>query len=279
MDWHTDGVKSNSTQLWIDRLPSIGETSNKYTRGHAVVFGGYPMTGAARLAARACARIGAGLTTIFVEDRALDAYAVHLESIMVRGMVDESGLASALNDERITSILAGPGLGVSPRTRRVVRAILETRRPAVLDADALTSFSEEPGELFGLLHPKCVITPHEGEFSRIFSLSGSRETRALDAARQCNAVVVLKGSQTVVTTPAGEVVVNPTASPHLATAGSGDVLAGIITGLLAQGMASLDAACAGVWVHSEIGRHLGIGMIADDMPEDIPRVRRLLEKD
>ncbi len=269
-------MTSNSPDLWIDRLPTVDENTNKYTRGHAVIFGGYPMTGAARLAARACARTGAGLTTIFVEHRALDVYAKHLESIMVRAVTDHSNLESALDDPRITSILAGPGLGVSSRTKGIVRACLATGHPVVLDADALTSFADDPNELFALLHQKCVITPHEGEFSRIFSLTGSREERAIEASHRCGAIVLLKGSQTVVAAPMGELVVNPPASAHLATAGSGDVLAGIVTGLLAQGMPPFDAACAGVWVHSEVGRHLGIGMIADDMPEDIPRVRRLL---
>ena len=134
----------------------------------------------------------------------------------------------------------------------------------------------EPVNQFGRVLGDCVLTPHEGDFSRVFDGAGSREDRARGAALRSGAVVLLKGSETVIASPTGELVINPPASPHLATAGSGDVLAGIITGLLAQGMAPFDAACAGVWVHSEIGKRLGIGMIADDMPEDIPRVRRLL---
>lgn len=234
------------------------------------------MTGAARLAARACARIGAGLTTILVEPRALDVYAKQLESIMVRAITDEHDLVGVLQDPRISAILSGPGLGISQRTKSFVTQVVKTKRPVVLDADALTSFAEDPAELIDRLHCDCVLTPHEGEFSRVFDVAGSREDRARGAALRSGAVVLLKGSETVIASPTGELVINPPASPYLATAGSGDVLAGIITGLLAQGMAPFDAACAGVWVHSEIGKRLGIGMIADDMPEDIPRVRRLL---
>lgn len=275
--WHTDAVTTNSPELWSNLLPRIDVRSNKYTRGHAVIFGGYPMTGAARLAARACARIGAGLTTIFVEPHALDVYARHLESIMVRAIASEEDAERQLADERITAVLAGPGLGLSERTKTLVATALDCQRPVVLDADALTTFADNAPQLFTMLGPRCVLTPHEGEFGRLFNFPGSREERTIKAARLSGAVVLLKGAETVIADPNGRLVVNPPASAHLATAGSGDVLAGIITGFIAQGMDSFDAACAAVWVHSEIGRHLGPGMIADDMPEDIPRVRRLLE--
>lgn len=265
-------VVTNSLGLWKVHLPTVDASSNKYTRGHAVIFGGYPMTGAARLAARACARIGAGLTTILVEPRALDVYAKHLESIMVRAVDGTNDARDVLSDARISSVLVGPGLGVSTRTKDLTLAALESGHPVVVDADAISVFSDATAELVGHLGPHCVLTPHEGEFCRLFDLDGSREDRAMAAARQCGAIIVLKGSQTVIAGPDGRCVVNPPASPHLATAGSGDVLAGIITGLIAQSMPSFEAACAGVWVHSALGRRLGIGMIADDMPDSIPSV-------
>jgi NAD(P)H-hydrate epimerase len=268
---------SNEPALWITKLPSVDATSNKYTKGHALIFGGYPMTGAARLAARACARMGAGLTTIVVEPHALDVYAKHLESIMVRSIADIEEARTILADERISAVLIGPGLGVGERTRNLVEAVLDASRPTVLDADALTSFADDPSKLFERLSPHCVLTPHEGEFARLFSTTGSRIERATAAARQSGAIIVLKGSETLIAHPNGSIIENPTASPHLATAGSGDVLAGLIVSLLAQGMAPLDAATAGVWVHSEIGRRLGIGLIADDMPDEVPAVRRVLE--
>ena len=267
----------NEPALWITDLPSVDTASNKYTKGHALIFGGYPMTGAARLAARACARMGAGLTTIVVEPQALDVYAKHLESIMVRSIANIEQARTILADERISAVLIGPGLGVGDRTRSLVEAVLNASKPTVLDADALTSFADEPSRLFERLSPHCVLTPHEGEFARLFSTTGSRLERASAAARRSGAIIVLKGSETLIAHPNGTVVENPTASPHLATAGSGDALAGLIVSLLAQGMDALKAASAGVWVHSEIGRRLGIGLIADDMPDEVPPVRKALE--
>jgi hydroxyethylthiazole kinase-like uncharacterized protein yjeF len=270
-------ILRNAPSLWLSKLPIVDSSSNKYTRGHALIFGGYPMTGAARLAARACARMGAGLTTIAVEPRALDVYAKQLESIMVRAVEDDDDdVRKTLADDRITAVLIGPGIGVGRRTRRLVELILDSKKPTVLDADALTSFADDPSALFARLSDQCVLTPHEGEFARVFSSTGSRIERVSAAARASGAVVLLKGAETMIAHPNGAVVENPTASPHLATAGSGDVLAGLIVGLLAQGMASLDAAAAGVWVHSEIGTTLGIGLIADDMPECVPVVRKHL---
>lgn len=267
----------NGPELWRSRLPIVDASSNKYTRGHAIIFGGYPMTGAARLAARACARMGAGLTTIAVEPHALDVYAKHLESIMVRAINDADDARRLLADDRISAVLVGPGLGVSERTRSLVKVVLEAAKPTVLDADALTSFADDSSTLFSAMTERCVLTPHEGEFSRLFPRSGSRQDRVIEAARISGAVVVLKGSETLIAHPDGRVIENPPASPHLATAGSGDVLAGLILGLLAQGMDSFDAAAVGVWVHSQIGSRLGVGLIADDMPEVVPAIRRELE--
>lgn len=234
------------------------------------------MTGAARLAARAAARIGAGLTTIAVEPHALDVYAKQLESIMVRSIADEGDVSELLEDDRISAVLIGPGLGVGQRTRRLVELVLDSMKPTVVDADALTSFSSEPTNLFSRLSDHCVLTPHEGEFERVFSSRGSRVERVVSAARESGAIVLLKGAQTLIAHPDGTTIENPTASPHLATAGSGDVLAGLIVGLLAQGMTPLDAASAGVWVHSEVGKELGVGLIADDMPDCVPKIRRAL---
>ena len=267
---------TNEPLLWSSKLPVVDSTSNKYSRGHAVIFGGYPMTGAARLAARSCARMGTGLTTILVEPQALDVYAKHLESIMVRPIEDVNDVRQFLSDSRITAVLIGPGFGVGRRTREFVTTVLESRKPTVLDADALTSFSESPSALFRLLSDNCVLTPHEGEFARLFTVEGSRIERVRSAAETSGAIVLLKGAETVIAHPDGTVVRNSQASPHLATAGSGDVLAGLIVGLLAQGMAPLDAASAGVWVHSEIGRMLDVGLIADDMPDCVPAIRKRL---
>lgn len=259
----------NHPDIWKQHLPVVVAESNKYTRGHAVIFGGYPITGAARLAARACARTGTGLTTIAVTPRALEIYAKHLESIMVRLISSTGNAVKLVNEKTVTGVLIGPGYGLGRKTRGKVTAILETKKPTVLDADALSAFARNPSKLFTQISGPCVITPHEGEFERLFSITGSRIDRARASAKLSNSVVVLKGSETVIASPGGEVIINPPATAYLATAGSGDVLAGIIVSLLAQGMSPFLASAAGVWIHSQIGALLGKSMIAEDMPNTI----------
>ncbi len=265
---------TNHPDIWKHCLPKVTSESNKYSRGHAVIFGGYPVTGAARLAARACARTGAGLTTIAVVPRALDIYAKHLESIMVKQVSTRRNARDLVNQSTVTGVLIGPGYGVGKNTRKKVLAVLSANKPTVLDADALSAFAKNPQKLFDRVSGPCVMTPHEGEFTRLFSISGERIERARIAAQQSHAVIVLKGSETVIASPIGDVIVNPPASSNLATAGSGDVLSGIILSLLAQGMTPFDASAAGVWIHSEVGLLLGTSMIADDMPDTIGQVLR-----
>lgn len=256
--------------LWRSSLPTIGPSTNKYTRGLAVVVGGHPMTGAARLAARACARSGAGATVIACAPSALESYLASVESIMVRAVDGPDALAALLADPRTSSVLIGPGAGVGPTTRGLVAAVLASGLPAVLDADALTSFEEEPADLFAMLHGRCVLTPHAGEFARVFPSASRLEAqvdRAAAAAAGCGSIVLLKGHDTVIVSPDGRAVVNRAAPPTLATAGSGDVLAGIVLGLCAQGMEPFGAACAAAWVHAEAARRAPAGLIADDLPE------------
>lgn len=256
--------------LWRASLPELGPQSNKYSRGLAVVVGGHPMTGAARLAARACARSGAGATVIACAPSALESYLASVESIMVRPVDGPSGLGALLADPRTSAVLIGPGAGVGGATKGLVAAVLASGLPAVLDADALTSFEDDPAELVALLHPRCVLTPHAGEFARAFpaeSRIAASTDRATAAAARCGATVLLKGHDTVIAAPDGRTVVNRAAPPTLATAGSGDVLAGVIVGLCAQGMAPFDAACAAAWVHAEAARRAPAGLIADDLPE------------
>jgi ADP-dependent NAD(P)H-hydrate dehydratase / NAD(P)H-hydrate epimerase len=266
----------NGPALWHNRLPKLSRDAHKYDRGHALIVGGYPKTGAARLAARAAARIGAGLVTVAVPDIAFPIYATALTSIMVHPIDDDQGLAPLLRDGKFAAQLIGPGAGVGANTRANVRAMLATGLPIVLDADALTSFSDHPAALFAGLGEQCVLTPHEGEFTRIFDVGGSRAERAVLAARQSSAVVVLKGPETVIAAPDGHTIVNKNAPPTLATAGSGDVLAGIILGLLAQGMEPFFAAAAAVWIHGASADAFGPGLIADDLPDLLPAVLRRL---
>jgi ADP-dependent NAD(P)H-hydrate dehydratase / NAD(P)H-hydrate epimerase len=267
----------NDPGLWLAQLPSPRSTGNKYTRGHALVSGGYPLTGAARMAARAAARIGSGLTTIAVPENALQTYATSLTSIMVRPLSVPTDFDALLADRRMTACLIGPGAGVSEATRARTLAILATRRATVLDADALTAFEHDPRALFTAIHGPCVMTPHEGEFRRVFDATGDKLTRARRAAVTSKAIIVLKGSDTVIAAPDGRAIIDANAPPTLATAGSGDVLGGMVLGLLAQGMDPFLAAAAAVWIHGAAAEEFGPGLIAEDLPDLLPVVlRRLL---
>ncbi|HMI74525.1 MAG TPA: NAD(P)H-hydrate dehydratase [Steroidobacteraceae bacterium] len=270
----------NTPGLWREKLPQLHAGGNKYSRGHALLYGGYPMTGAARMAARAAARIGAGLTSIAVPEKAFAIYASALTSIMVQPLSQDQDFADLLKDPRYTAFSIGPGAGVSDATRERVLALLQTGRPVVLDADAISVFSSRMDELFQAIRGPCVITPHDGEFKRIFDPSGDKLTRARRAARRSGAVVVLKGADTVIAAPDGRAVINGNAPATLATAGSGDVLGGFILGLLAQGMDAFPAAAAGVWMHGAAAAAFGPGLLGEDLPDLLPGVlKRLAQSD
>ena len=272
----------NAPVLWADALPALQVEGNKYTRGHALICGGYPTTGAARLAAHAAARAGAGLVTIGVSDAALPIYAAALTSVMVTPVADAAALDLLLADIRHSGLLIGPGAGVDDITRARVLAMLKTARPTVLDADALSVFKDEPKALFRAIVGPCVLTPHEGEFARLFDATsatgGDKLTRARAAAHGSGAVIVLKGSDTVIAAPDGRAIINANAPPMLATAGAGDVLAGIVLGLLTQGMAPLFAAAAAVWMHGAAAAAFGPGLIAEDLPDLLPDVMSSIEE-
>ena len=267
----------NDPTVWRAHWPRTTSSGNKYTRGHALLCGGYPMTGAARMAARAAARIGAGLTTIAVPERAFPVYAAALTSIMVRPLGQDGDLARLLSDVRYTAFLIGPGAGVNDATRETALELLGTARPVLLDADAISVFASQGAELARAIRGPCVMTPHDGEFARVFDARGDKLSRARAAARQSGAIIVLKGADTVVAAPDGRAVVNTNAPASLATAGSGDVLGGLILGLLAQGMDAFMAAAAGVWVHGAAATLFGPGLIAEDLPDLVPAVLRQLE--
>jgi hydroxyethylthiazole kinase-like uncharacterized protein yjeF len=267
-------------------VPQAG--GHKYLRGHAVVVSGGPSsTGAARLAARGALRAGAGLVTIASPRAALPVNAAASLAVMVHPVDGARELAEFLSDPRRNVVVLGPGGGVGPEMRELVLATLAGPRAVVLDADALTSFAEAPQELFQAIgkdrKAATLLTPHEGEFSRLFrsmeniDKAGSKLERGRRAAEVTGAVVLLKGSDTVIAAPDGRAAVTDNAPPWLATAGSGDVLAGFAAGLLAQGMRCFEAASAAVWLHGEAGTEAGPGLIAEDLPEVLPKVyRRLL---
>jgi ADP-dependent NAD(P)H-hydrate dehydratase / NAD(P)H-hydrate epimerase len=267
----------NAPALWADALPALQPDGNKYTRGHALICGGYPATGAARMAARAAARAGAGLVTIAVPEAALPVYAAALTSVMVSPVSAPADFDRLLADIRYSGLLIGPGAGTGDTTRATVLAMLKTARPTVLDADALSAFKDDPQTLLDAIAGPCVLTPHEGEFGRLFDAGGDKLTRARAAAHRSGAVIVLKGSDTVIAAPDGRTIINANAPTTLATAGAGDVLAGIVLGLLTQGMAPFDASAAAVWLHGAAAAAFGPGLIAEDLPDLLPGVLRQLE--
>jgi ADP-dependent NAD(P)H-hydrate dehydratase / NAD(P)H-hydrate epimerase len=273
----------NALPLWARAFPIPRVDGHKYSRGHAVVVsGGASSTGAARLAARGALRAGAGLLTIASPRDALVINATANLAIMVRQVDGPHELSAFLADRRRNAVIMGPGLGVGTQTRELVLTALSAERAVVLDADALTSFSNQPLVLFSAISGRggsaTVLTPHLGEFARLFPPTDDGPAFKLQQARQAaarsGAFVVLKGPDTVIAAPDGRAAINDNAPPWLATAGAGDVLAGLIGGLLAQGMPGFEAAAAGVWLHGEAGNKIGPGLIAEDLPEAVPRIYR-----
>jgi hydroxyethylthiazole kinase-like uncharacterized protein yjeF len=276
---------ANDAPLWLPLLPHARPEGHKYDRGHALVVSGLmEHTGAARMGARGALRIGAGLVTVASPPDALFVNAAHLTAIMLLGFDGPQGLSEILADRRKNAVLLGPALGVGGETCALVEAALASGAATLLDADALTSFAEEPSALAhaiaGIAERPVVLTPHEGEFHRLFPdlTQGSKLERARAAAVAMGAVVVLKGSDTVIAAPDGSAAINDNAPPWLATAGAGDVLGGFVAGLLAQGMPAFEAACAAVWLHGAAAESVGPGLIAEDLPERLPEVLRKLAR-
>ncbi|MFN3211413.1 MAG: NAD(P)H-hydrate dehydratase, partial [Roseovarius sp.] len=279
----------------LGKTDSFGRPTHKFSHGHALILtGGSGRTGAARLAARGALRIGAGLVTLGVPPSAQQEVACQITALMLRRVADAEGLAEVLEDRRVNALCLGPGLGVE-RARELVPVALgaEPSRSLVLDADALTAFAEAPEALFGMLHGACVLTPHGGEFARLFpdiaekldaaptkGPAYSKVDATREAAARAGCVVLFKGPDTVIAAPDGRCSVNSAqyerAAPWLATAGAGDVLAGFITGLLARGFAPMQAAETAAWLHVECARAFGPGLVAEDLPEELPRVFREL---
>lgn len=270
---------ANGPALWLSQYPWPAARDHKYGRGHALIAGGTSMTGAARLAARAAYRAGSGLVTIASPPSAVSIYASDLAGLLISPVANDDEFAVLLEDVRKNAVLVGPGCGVSRTTRNMALAALRADKAVVLDADALTVFEDDPAALFGeLAGRRTVLTPHDGEFARLFDAAGDKLTRVRQAAAASGAVVLLKGPDTVIAAPDGRAVVNDNAPPTLATGGTGDVLAGLILGLLGQGMDPFDAACCGVWLHGEAANQFGPGLIASDLPETLPKVLTQLQR-
>jgi NAD(P)H-hydrate epimerase len=264
----------NAPALWQEHLRHEDRGTHKYARGHLTILGGAIATGAARLAALAGRRAGAGLVTIAAPSEAMAIYQVAEPGNLITEVEDGESFARLLEDDRRNAVLVGPGSGLNERTRASVMAALATGRPVVLDADAITAFADHPGSLFNLIRGPVLLTPHEGEFRRLFptlSAVPGKVDRTREAARQSGATVLLKGPDTVIAAPDGRAVVNVHASATLATAGSGDVLAGMAAGLMARGLSPLAAGAAAAWLHGDCAfRFARPGLIAEDLVDRIP---------
>ncbi|MDX1922300.1 MAG: NAD(P)H-hydrate dehydratase [Alphaproteobacteria bacterium] len=275
-------VCENHPNLWISYYPQPQLSHNKFDRGHVMVLGGSQMTGAARLAAQAAQRIGSGLVTIAAPQTAYFIYAVSNTSILVNPVIEGEGFMHSfqklLEDRRMNVVLLGPGAGENEQTRQAVQLALAAGKPCVLDADALNVFAGDAESLKRIINPQCIITPHEGEFSRLFDrvidarLDKVSRTKAAAAFLGCT--VVLKGADTVIASPEGLAIINSNAPATLATAGSGDVLAGFIAGLIAQGVEVFPAGCIATWLHAAVASEYGPCLIAEDLIAGLHNVLR-----
>ncbi len=263
----------NAPPLWRDLYPLPRAEDHKHRRGHAVIAGGAQMTGAARLAARAARRVGIGMLTLAVPPQSWAVYAADQAGAIVRPAGDRDAVLAAAGDARVTALLVGSGLEADAQTADLVRGAIALGRPLVIDGGGLTALARHGGLAGG--RPDIVLTPHEGEFARLFpdlvSL-GSKLDRARAAAARCGCTLVLKGADTVIAAPDGQAIISDLAPPTLATAGSGDVLAGAALGLLGLGLPALRGAAMAVWLHAQAAQGQGLGLIAEDLPDRMPAV-------
>jgi len=271
-------IWENGPELWQDDYPWPQPETYKYKRGEVLVLGGEAITGASRMTALAASRAGSGMVTLAAPAKVWNIYAASLINAIVLSFDGLKDFKTLLLDKRRNVVAIGPGAGVDESTRQFVLAALATERTTVLDADALTAFAEAPRDLFDAIVGPCVMTPHAGEFMRLFHFEGDKLHRARSAAKLSGAVIVLKGPDTVIASPDGRAAINSNAPAQLATGGSGDVLTGFVAALLAQGMAPFEAAAAAVWLHGAAATEFGLGLVAEDLPNALPPVLQKLKR-
>lgn len=270
----------NSSSLWLNHFPWPKQETHKYLRGHCLILGGKKQTGATKLAAKGALRSGSGVVTLACTQDVMSEYANYLPSLLVEKILDTSNFKDLLLEKKVDSVLLGPAAGVNLQLRERVLLTLGFKKPCVLDADALSVFENKPDLLFDAIASPCILTPHLGEFQKLFpDLKEGTIENVQKAALRSNAIVILKGHKTIIASPeTNKVAINNNGLPFLATAGSGDVLAGIIASLLSQKLTAWLASLIGVWVHAECSNEFGPGLISDDIPDLIPKVLQKLYK-
>ncbi len=264
----------NSPELWRHLMPKPTASNHKYNRGYAMITGGKDVIGATKLAARAAQRIGAGIVVIASPEKSAPLYRLGLESVVVKSFRDTAYYNDIINDEKIGACLIGPGLGRDFSAQEKVLTTLRVGHKTILDADALSMFEGHEDLLFDTIDDGVILTPHEGEFAKIFPDLEKLDKilKVKEAAKRSGAIIILKGSDSVIANPDGDVVINNNAPPTLATAGSGDVLAGIIVGLVSQNCDQFTACAIACWIHGEAANVFGQGLIAEDIIEKIPQI-------
>jgi ADP-dependent NAD(P)H-hydrate dehydratase / NAD(P)H-hydrate epimerase len=294
---HDPLLFQNAPAFWQDKLPKLTRDSHKYTRGHCLVVSGPEFqTGASRLSATAALNNGAGAVTIVGDKHALRIHAAHVTAIMMREAESPERFAAVLAKGRFDAAIIGPASGIGSQTLNRIQMALDAKLPLVLDADALTSMIGRVEHIRNSsdILPLCVMTPHAGEFAKLFmpllardanfqALPSKRQQskveQARSAARIAKAVIVFKGADTVIAAHGGRAVINRNAGPELATAGSGDVLSGLIGAHLAGGMPAFEAAAAAVWLHGFLGQQIGVGLTADRLVDAVRPLSAFLQRD
>ena len=277
-------IKKNDPNLWIKNFPFPSPIDHKYSRGLLIINTGPKFqTGAARLAGRSALRVGAGAVRLICDKNSAEVLEPQISVEMLSVINEKNDLLKILKDKKITSVLVGPGNGVNDETKARTLLALAMVDHVVIDADAISCFADNPDELFIDTYPHTILTPHEGEFKRLFGSNfnenDDKVIRCVEAAKKSGSIILLKGADTIISDPSGNVVINSSEAPYLATAGSGDVLAGIIASLVGVNkMSAFDAACAGAWIHSYLGEYLGAGLIAEDLIDNIPLAVKKLQQ-